>query len=553
MPPRKAQNQSPIVVNSQSPRKRSRSNANHETESETPSKRRRDALGADDITNRENADHQHESMTNGFAEPSPAEKTPTTTPRKRGRPPKPRPNGDTPTPRASDPRTPSKRKNKDGEDEDATPRRQAGADRSARRKSARALIESVVGNDDSDAEPDGIAGAIYDSSEEEAAGEDGDKTDATPSKDTPEKRGRKKRDKSPTPPRDLPSHELYFLHNKPGKPKTSNNTLSALSLLTHDEYFTLLREQTDRHQSQIEDLEAFHAKSFPQWTFELSQGFSICLYGYGSKRPLLQRLAKQLYQETPPGKTQRIVIVNGYAQTTTMRDILSTLGLALNVRIPAGPPPNMMQVLLASLASAPDTILAILVNSIDGAPIRKATHQATLAQLASHPQIRLIASADTPDFSLLWDVGLRSSFNFAFHDATTFRPFTVELDVVDDVHELLGRKARRINGREGVSFVLKSLPQNARNLFQLLVGEVLIAMEEEGVGGGEDVGVEYRMIYNKAVEEFICSSEMAFRTLLKEFHDHQIITSRKDAIGTELLSVPFGKEELEAILEDLMS
>ena len=37
------------------------------------------------------------------------------------------------------------------------------------------------------------------------------------------------------------------------------------------------------------------------------------------------------------------------------------------------------------------------------------------------------------------------------------------------------------------------------------------------------------------------------------FHDHQIITSRKDAIGTELLSVPFGKEELEAILEDLMS
>lgn len=37
------------------------------------------------------------------------------------------------------------------------------------------------------------------------------------------------------------------------------------------------------------------------------------------------------------------------------------------------------------------------------------------------------------------------------------------------------------------------------------------------------------------------------------FHDHQIITSRKDVLGTELLSVPFQKEELEAILEDLMS
>jgi len=37
------------------------------------------------------------------------------------------------------------------------------------------------------------------------------------------------------------------------------------------------------------------------------------------------------------------------------------------------------------------------------------------------------------------------------------------------------------------------------------------------------------------------------------FHDHQMITSRKDVLGTELLSLPFRKEELEAILEDLMS
>lgn len=32
-----------------------------------------------------------------------------------------------------------------------------------------------------------------------------------------------------------------------------------------------------------------------------------------------------------------------------------------------------------------------------------------------------------------------------------------------------------------------------------------------------------------------------------------MIESRKDALGTEILSVPFGKEELETILEDLMT
>lgn len=32
-----------------------------------------------------------------------------------------------------------------------------------------------------------------------------------------------------------------------------------------------------------------------------------------------------------------------------------------------------------------------------------------------------------------------------------------------------------------------------------------------------------------------------------------MIESRKDALGTEILSVPFRKEELETILEDLMT
>lgn len=31
-----------------------------------------------------------------------------------------------------------------------------------------------------------------------------------------------------------------------------------------------------------------------------------------------------------------------------------------------------------------------------------------------------------------------------------------------------------------------------------------------------------------------------------------MITSRKDMLGTELLSIPFRKEELEGILEDIV-
>lgn len=467
----------------------------------------------------------------------------TPTPRKRGRPPKVKPTptvGDaTPTRsrllvngNAKSPvRTPAKSSVANGAD---TPRRINGADRSARRKSARALINRVMGDALSDDEEDNeaIAREIYESSceedeeaEEDREGSEGEldellsTTTATPSK-TP--RGRKRkvtaRKKSPTPPRDLPPHEQYFYQNKPGLAKTSNNDLSSLDLLTHDEYFTLLRESKDQHNEDIQFLQSLHAESFPQWAFELSQGFSICLYGYGSKRQLLREFASRLYSMADGCGSHKIVVVNGYIRTTTIRDILTTIASAIEPTIKLSSANHVIMVQnLLSLLSSRDVTITLIINSMDAIQLRKAGVQSTLAQLAAHPQIRLVCSADTPDVSLLWDSGLRSSFNFLFHDCTTFAPYLAEMDVVDEVHELLGRKARRAGGKDGVAFVLRSLPENAKSLFRLLVGEVLVMMMDEESGpDAENPGVEYRMLYNKAVEEFICSSEMAFRTLLKE-------------------------------------
>ncbi|KAH8166671.1 hypothetical protein CIB48_g1572 [Xylaria polymorpha] len=418
-----------------------------------------------------------------------------------------------------------------------TPRRQRN-DRSARKKSARALIEKVVGGVSSDEEADeDIAREIYESSEDGDIGEDnveahpgeGDTEElhdetATPSKKpgsrTKAKKGTRTRKRSPTPPRDLPPHELYFAQNRPGTAKTSNNTLASLKLLTHEEYFSILREYKDAHEDDVKFLDSIHVQSFPQWAFELSQGFSVCLYGYGSKRALLHKFAKHIYNNTiPDHSSHRIVVVNGYvrANMSSLRDILSVIAGAIEPKhkLAAGGPSVMIEN-LKSLLSAHNITITVVLNSIDAIPLRRPGFQPILAQLAAHPQIQFVCSADTPDFTLLWDSSLRSSFSFIFHDCTTFVPLTAELEIVDDVHELLGRKARRVGGKEGVTYVLRSLTDNARNLYRLLVGEVLVAMDDETDSSGENPGVEYRMIYNKAVEEFICSSEMAFRTLLKE-------------------------------------
>jgi origin recognition complex subunit 2 len=248
------------------------------------------------------------------------------------------------------------------------------------------------------------------------------------------------------------------------------------------------------------------------------------------------KFADHIYKAQSDHTKATIVVVNGYVHNLTLKDIFNTIAASITERgyKLGSQQADMLDNLLALLEEDKAQDITLIIHSIDRIPLRRPVTQTLLSRLASHPQVHLIASADHPSFPLLWDSSLRSTYNFIFHDCTTFQPYTAEVDVVDEVHELLGRSGRRVGGKEGVSFVLKSLPENAKNLFRVLIGEQLAAMDE-GAGtleGGDDdngnderrlvghkkneTGVEYRVLYNKAVEEFICSNEMNFRTLLKE-------------------------------------
>jgi origin recognition complex subunit 2 len=428
-----------------------------------------------------------------------------------------------------------------------TPKIERHVDRSARRRSTRNLIErTLLGNisDNDDGEED-IEDDIYGSGGE--AG-DGDAVQDEPEvneealvndPETPSKTaGRRKtsKNKKPSPPpSDLPPHELYFSQNRGARSRTSNNNLSSLQLLDHEEYFTLLRKFKDPHQDDIEWLQEVHSASFNQWQFELSQNFNICLFGWGSKRSLLMKFAEHIYKSQQDHSRDKIVVVNGYVQALTIRDVLNTVAAAVSDPPPklGSQPADMLENLLNLLGKDTSRHITVIIHSIDRAPLRRPLTQIILSRLSSHPLIHIVASADHPSFPLLWDSSLRSMYNFLFHDCTTFQPYSSEIDVVDEVHELFGRSGRRVGGKEGVSFVLKSLPENAKNLFRVLIGEQLAAMDgSSGANFGNDdeddeietqpgtrgsgQGVEYRVLYQKAVEEFICSNEMNFRTLLKE-------------------------------------
>ncbi|RJE22007.1 hypothetical protein PHISCL_05672 [Aspergillus sclerotialis] len=469
----------------------------------------------------------------------------------------------------------------------STPSRGKNADRSAKRKSARVLFEQededvwdgadklaeeILEEENGQLDPpvqetEGVLETVEADSGEAAKTK---KTPATPKRRAGRPKGAKNK-RSPTPEGELPPHERYFFQNRGGPPRTSNNTLNKVPLLTHEEYFEKLSQYVDPCGKQKDFLAGLHRRSFPQWNFEFDQGFNICLYGYGAKRKLIQQFADWLYHahsSTPPS----IVIVNGHTPNISIRSIFATIVTAvLGSDVPSklgSQPVEVLELLQSALKSrSSQKPINVLINSIDAPSLRRAVNQALLARLAATPKIRLLATADTPNFLLMWDISLRDQFNFVFHDCTTFTPFDSENDVVEEVHSLVGRKSRRAGGKDGVGFVLKSLPENARNLYRVLLAELLSMTDEghnsdddmdgqgtgrEGQGAGEETGIEFRLLYQKASEEFIASSEMMFRTLLKEFHDHQMITSRMDTSGSEILGVPLSREEMEGVLEDLV-
>ncbi|CAI7620600.1 unnamed protein product [Penicillium pancosmium] len=465
----------------------------------------------------------------------------------------------------------------------ATPSRLKNADRSAKKKSARVLFEQ-----NEDREWDGseqLAAEILQDDEPQIdkAGdtvmetvEEGEATKPAGNDPKPAKRraGRPKgaaNKRSPTPEGELPAHERYFFQNRAGTAKTSNKNLNKVSLLTHEEYFEKLGQYVDPCKDEKEYLLSLHHRSFPQWFFEFEEGFNICLFGYGSKRRLVQQFADWIYTRSVSASANppAIIIVNGYAPGITIRSIFATIASAiLGDELPSklgSQPTEVLELLQSALKSRPEhDPITVLINSVDAPSLRRAANQALLGRLAATPRIRLLLTADTPNFPVMWDISLRDQFNLVFHDSTTFFPFAVESDIVEEVHELLGRKGRRVGGKEGVGFVLKSLPENARNLYRLLLTELITEMDDghqsddEAADGGagdrtsENNGIEFRLLYQKATEEFIASSEMMFRTLLKEFHDHQMITSRMDPSGMEILGVPLSRDEMEGVLEDLV-
>ncbi|KAK9326331.1 origin recognition complex subunit 2-domain-containing protein [Lipomyces orientalis] len=348
------------------------------------------------------------------------------------------------------------------------------------------------------------------------------------------------------------------------KPVLSTNSISKLPFLTSQEYSTYIQEAEQYYKSNRETLVQLHETLFAQWAFELSQGFNLVLYGLGSKRELALSFAQEYLDDV------NVLVINGYNPSTTIREVVASSAAILlddpNVKIPKAIP-DILSLLFTAQERKPfpyDSYkpkLVLLIHDIDGEAFRNDRSQSALSRLAAHNQVSVFATVDHINTPILWDSAKLSSFNFIWHDATTFASYTAETSFSDPLM-LGGGTGRNVNransgpGHAGIRYVLESLTSNARGLYRVLISHQLQSIEDD-FGQTQDsrndssrFGMEFKTLYQRCSEEFIVTNELNFRTMLTEFYEHEMLNSTKDLVGTEVIYAPFDKEVLERLLED---
>ncbi|GLE06550.1 hypothetical protein PINS_up015944 [Pythium insidiosum] len=200
------------------------------------------------------------------------------------------------------------------------------------------------------------------------------------------------------------------------------------------ETLAILRHADSRETSWREAAPERHwpsfARCFPEWMSELSSGFSVLLYGVGSKFLLLQEFTEFLPE------TAYVVQIFGYMPKFSLKEIVSVLQDEV-FRMPAEPPgKTLLQKCRAIVEHSFETqtrqplpTVFLVVHSLDGPALRDHDVQSALARLAMAPSIRLIASVDSVNAPALWAEAQGQRFRWICHAADTLRPYEREADV----------------------------------------------------------------------------------------------------------------------------
>ncbi|KAK9852112.1 hypothetical protein WJX84_009660 [Apatococcus fuscideae] len=311
-----------------------------------------------------------------------------------------------------------------------------------------------------------------------------------------------------------------------------------------------------KHPNEKQALRHRHESRFYHWLLYLHHGFSLLCYGLGSKREILQRFAHTVLKSAGG-----VLDVNGLIPNLTSKQILLKAACMLKHANPQTLRRSDTYELLSQIRECKGELYIVLHN-IDGPGIlaassdvahhrwvkpicsgvlglRSAEAQSLLSSLAACKNIRLIASMDHVNAPLLWDRQAAAGFNWLYQDLTTFAPYWAEVAHMPS----LFAERKQEQTQQGAAIVLSTLVPAAQKIFRKLA--------EHQLDENEDEGMQFSQLFRICRENFIVSNDMALRSHLNEFRDHQLLQTEKGADGLDRLKVPMAADALQSLLQVL--
>ncbi|CAO1423460.1 unnamed protein product [Diamesa tonsa] len=324
------------------------------------------------------------------------------------------------------------------------------------------------------------------------------------------------------------------------KSKTSDHTLDRLKTprLPHDQLIKLLSnmELSSDHENAIKDLHEEYKLHFDRWLTLFDEGYTVLLFGLGSKRNILQAFHKEKLAN------HHVIVINGFFPSLTIKDVLDGItGDILEITSVSSNPHEVVKAIEEEMKSIPALHIFLIIHNLDGTMLRNERAQNVLSRLASIERIHMIASIDHLNAPLLWNNTKLSNYNFSWWDVTSLLPYTEETAFENS---LLTQNSGALE-LSSMKSVFLSLTSNARGIYILVVKYQL-----KNSGTPNYQGISFKELYSTCREAFLVSSDIALRAQLTEFLDHKLAKMKRAVDGSENITIPIKNFLLEQFLSE---
>ncbi|WOL02787.1 hypothetical protein Cni_G11506 [Canna indica] len=328
----------------------------------------------------------------------------------------------------------------------------------------------------------------------------------------------------------------YFLAKETGSSskKRSARKLSDINIVDEQVLQTAISEILPKHEKEIGHLLKTYKDLYSKWLFELRCGFGLLLYGFGSKKVLLEDFASTTLTD------YETVVINGYLPSVNIKQVLITLAEVLSDQLKhksstrnksrsehpfsSQSVEDLLSYLNVQISHDKDCFVCVVIHNIDGPSLRDSESQQYLARLASCSQVRIVASIDQVNAPLLWDKKMvHTQFNWCWYHVPTFAPYNVE----GKFSPLILVNCGNAQTKRSALVVLRSLTPNAQSM-------------------------PISTLYTKCRERFLVSNQITLNAHLTEFKDHELVKMRRHSDGQDCSYIPLPSEALAKLLEELL-